>query len=200
MHINTSIAGLHLFIGRNTDCGASNETLVPTQKWPESSFLKRNECCHGVIHESSVHTRMNGFRNRPLRSGKQSFRAVLSTESCSGLCLTRLMCGSTGDVFYRSLQIHFVKRVFSETLSEEVKLWFGCSDVDRRSHRSAAIHPRPASVMWRCYHGDAAAVVMEREWGGLFPELLAAALMHVYTPRLFLQHVPSSRLTGTNQD
>ncbi len=57
----------------------------------------------------------------PLRSGKQCFRA---TESCSGLCLTRPMCGSTGDVFYRSLQIHFVKRVtaFSEALSEEVKL------------------------------------------------------------------------------
>lgn len=142
--------------------------------------------------------RMNGFRNRPLWSGKQSFRAVLSMESCSGLCLTRLMCGSTGDVFYRSLQIHFVKRVtaFSEALSEEVKLWFGCGDVDRRSHRSAAIYPRPASVMWRCYHGDAAAVVMERECGGLFPELLADALMHVYMPRLFLQHVPSSRLMG----
>ncbi len=31
MHINTSIAGVNLFIGRNTDCGASNETLVPVQ-------------------------------------------------------------------------------------------------------------------------------------------------------------------------
>lgn len=45
----------------------------------------------------------------------------------------------------------------------------------------------------------AAAVVMEREWGGLFPELLAAALMHVYTQRLFLEHVPWSLLKGTYQ-
>lgn len=136
---------------RNTDCGASNETLVPIQKWPERSFLKRYECCQGVIHESSVYTRTNGFRNRPLWSGKQSFRAILSTESCSGLRLTHLMCGSTRDVFCRSFQIHFVRRVtaFSEALSEEVKLWFGRSDVDRRSHRSTTIQRNVEMLPWR---------------------------------------------------
>lgn len=103
--------------------------------------------------------------------------------------------GSTGGVFHRSLLIHFINRVsaFSAALSEALaqSRWRGWDPIGAlRCVRNR-----------RALCGDvsmetAGSVVMGRERGGLYPELL----MHGYTRRLFLQHVPWSHLKGTYQE